>query len=311
MLNIFDDDINDNEIRIIGSARSKKSGNPNKRNGRKPCCFRINDSQDESCDSGNRPKRPIWIWVLAVAIVALVVYLIMSFSNSTDRTLQVSVVDKEEIAPDDSLPIHPVSISCSDTVIDGFKLKLIRPERCLAELFIGDNPNADKSIKLAVPAADIRADNGNMVGAYVYRGELLSQGKSKMGFCAIIDGAINIGMAENTPLFEKATETGGYFFRQYPLVAEYQPIALKPKGSRLRKALAEIDGCIVIVMSVDTMTLGQFADALVSLGATNAINLVGSNSYAFMRGNDGSLTEFGSRDSAPHPNTNYIIWRSR
>ena len=59
------------------------------------------------------------------------------------------------------------------------------------------------------------------------------------------------------------------------------------------------------------MTLGQFADALVSLGATNAINLVGSNSYAFMRGNDGSLTEFGSRDSAPHPNTNYIIWRSR
>ena len=118
-------------------------------------------------------------------------------------------------------------------------------------------------------------------------------------------------MAENTPLFEKATETGGYFFRQYPLVAEYQPIALKPKGSRLRKALAEIDGCIVVVMSVDTMTLGQFADALVSLGATNAINLVGSNSYAFMRGNDGSLTEFGSRDSAQHHNTNYIIWRSR
>ena len=34
----------------------------------------------------------------------------------------------------------------------------------------------------------------------------------------MIDGKVTIGVAENSSLFEEATEKGGYFFRQYPLV---------------------------------------------------------------------------------------------
>lgn len=37
-------------------------------------------------------------------------------------------------------------------------------------------------------------------------------------YCGVIDGKLTVGVADNSPLFEEATEKGGYFFRQYPLV---------------------------------------------------------------------------------------------
>lgn len=60
-------------------------------------------------------------------------------------------------------------------------------------------------------AADVRADNGDIVGAFVLKGEPKAWGLSKKGFCATISGNVTIGVANNTPLFEEATETEGYF----------------------------------------------------------------------------------------------------
>lgn len=71
----------------------------------------------------------------------------------------------------------------------------------------------DKSIILATQAADVRADNGKIVGAFVVKGKPYSWGLS------------------NSPLFEEATEKGGYFFRQYPLVDKGVLVGNEPKGN--------------------------------------------------------------------------------
>ena len=73
---------------------------------------------------------------------------------------------------------------------------------------------------LVAQAADVRRDNRQIVGAYVINGEMLSRGKAKSGFCAIIGDEVMIGVAQTTPLLERATEENGFFFRQYPLVYE-------------------------------------------------------------------------------------------
>ena len=87
----------------------------------------------------------------------------------------------------------------------------------MPELIVGVLDIHDKSIILTTQAADFRADNGKISGAYVVKGKPLSWGLSKKGYSGIIDRKITVGVADNSPLFEEATEKGGFFLRQYPL----------------------------------------------------------------------------------------------
>ena len=95
-------------------------------------------------------------------------------------------------------------------------LDIYIPHNASPSLSIGPVDCNDSTIVFAAQAADIRADNGKINGAFVLNGEPVSWGLSKKGYVAIIGDKISIGVSENTPLFEEATEKGGYFFRQYP-----------------------------------------------------------------------------------------------
>ena len=158
-------------------------------------------------------------------------------------------------------------------------------------------------------AADVRADNGGIVGAFVKNGILISRGDSKAGFCAIIDGKPMIGVADATSYLDRAIESGGDFFRQFPLVVGGQVVENDRAGKALRKALVEINGDIAVVSSREKLTFNEFSKALVSLGVSNAIYLVGSTSYGTYRTSDGKRKDFGERVDDPFPNASYIIWK--
>ena len=158
-------------------------------------------------------------------------------------------------------------------------------------------------------AADIRRDNGEIVGAYVCEGQLLSKGQPKSGFCAIINGSPIIGVADSTPYLEQAIETDGYFFRQYPLVVANHVVENKLKRRSLRKALAEWNGRIAVIVSHKQLTFHDFAQALVDMGVTNAIYLVGSKSYGLVRDADGNRIVLGSDVVSDAKNVNYIVWQ--
>ncbi len=130
-------------------------------------------------------------------------------------------------------------------------------------------------------AADVRADNQHIVGAFVLEGTPLSWGVSKEGYCAIINQKIHIGVSDNTALFEEATAKEGYFFRQYPLVSNGIVCENKPKGKALRRAICQQGSQIFMVHSVNRESFHDFAQALVDLGCTQAIYLVGSDSYGW------------------------------
>lgn len=197
----------------------------------------------------------------------------------------------------------------SDTVCGSTPLVILTPQNAVPSLYVGNDIFADSTVVLAAQAADIRLDNGGIVGTFVLDGNLLSKGQSKSGFCAIVNSRLTIGVAESTPLLEEALESHGYFFRQYPLVVAGQIVENKPQGLALRKALAELNGQTVVVLSRRRITFHEFSQALVDLGVSNAIYLTGANAYGEARDANGNTFSFGTKSDSEQPETNYIVWR--
>lgn len=286
------DDISDDEIRIIGN-------------------------------SSEPPRRRRWIWA-AIAVLAVILVIVAASLLTTQKVnREMAATSVITAVEEESGPTHPYIVECEpatvlirDTVINDVPLRLRTPVNALPELMIGTPDSSDESLILALQAADIRADNHGIVGAFVLKGELLARGIAKKGFCAIINESIQIGMAESTPLFEEAINKEGYFFRQYPLVVNGKMVENKPKGKALRHALCELDGKVVVVSSRDKESFHDFAQTLEDLGVQNAIYLVGSDAYGFCRVHTESTSEAAApevwgkiSEGKAFENVNYVVWR--
>ena len=197
-----------------------------------------------------------------------------------------------------------------DTVVAGHPLKLFIPHHATPRLHVGQPDEKNLQAMMGFQAADIRADNYDILGDFVLAGEQLTRGVSKKGYCAIVDGKITVGVGENTPLLGEAVSKGGYFFRQYPLVDNGNPVENKPRNKTVRKALCDRGGQVFVVFSGLDETLTEFAQALAALGVDNAIYLVGSDaSFGWAVDADGNREQFGNVDRRPeYKNESYILW---
>lgn len=293
-------DIKDDEIRIITSESNANpySRHPHRKKHRIIVAISISAA------------------IMCVAAICYAVFANPSKDRSEELELETTNIvieeDKEVENIADTVITDYISsgfVSISDTLINKDALSIFRPINLTPTLHIGTDVLNDSTAKFVTQAADVRRDNGGIVGAYVNKGELISKGQAKSGFCAIIGGKITVGVADATPFLEQALETDGYFFRQYPLVVANQIVENKPKGESLRKALAELNGEPVVIMSREEMSFHDFSKSLVDLGVTNAIYLVGGKGYGFAIDEDGKKITFGRQLKNIHENTNYIVWR--
>ena len=205
-------------------------------------------------------------------------------------------------------------VEIADTTINDIPMRLYLPHSVSMSLYVGNIDRNDQSIIFAAQAADIRADNGGIVGAFVLEGEPKAWGLSKKGYCAIINDTVTVGVADNSPLFEEATEKGGYFFRQFPLVDKGNLVENELKGKAVRRALCDRGGEIFTVETLSIESFHDFAQALVDLGVDNAIYLVGANAYGWATDIDGQRHEFGDpnpKTSNKWRNINYLVMRSK
>ena len=289
-------DILDDEIRFISPGGKPSSRGPKARN-----------------------SRLIWLGLAAGIIIIVLALVLIFFVNSSSEAEESEMgearisetsdqPDSEDLITELDENAAPYT-SLADTIINGRKLTILKPIGGVAKLVIGDSILDIEGPVLVAQAADVRRDNGQIVGAYVINGDMKSRGKAKSGFCAIINNEITIGVAQTTPLLERATEENGFFFRQYPLVYEGEVIENKPKNLSQRKALAILNDEVVIVLSEERLSFSEFSQALVGLGIKNAIYLTGSAAYLKAKLEDGQIYEFGKRAPNCPPNTNYIYWQ--
>ncbi len=286
----------------------------------------------EPAPKGPRPRgmRPLLVGLVLAILLGgiLIVRHLRDEHQQTLRSPEPALFEPEAVAQAEPLEASAesdrIGRACDslkggfteirDTLINDIPLRIYIPHNAELTLHIGRMNKEDREVIYAAQAADVRADNGGIVGAFVLKGVPRAWGLSKSGFCASINGKVTIGVAENSPLFEQATEQGGYFFRQYPLVSQGKIVENKPKGKAIRRAICDRRGEIFMVESGTPESLHDFSQALVDLGVDQGIYLVGSSAYGWAVDQAGTVHEFGEdnfysgRRRMPR-NTSYIVWR--
>lgn len=296
------EDINDNEIRVIGENGT--SARPTSRKLSK--------------------GRLLLLFILGLILVGLIIAacLLRSTKETEEQKVIESFFEPETVMvepeqPENAplgLPIDSLTAGYTqtiDTLINDIPLRIYIPHCAEMTLHVGRLDKQDSSIIYAAQAADIRRDNRKIVGAFVLKGKPLAWGLSKTGYCAVIDNKITIGVADNSPLFERATEKEGYFFRQYPLVDNGKLVENSPKNKSIRRSLCDRNGEIMIIETLSTESFHDFSQALVDLQITNAIYLVGSQSFGWWIDKNNIRQEFGLDSNNLPKNTNYIVWRKK
>lgn len=277
----------ENEVYILGTEPSQK---------KKTGCLKI--------------LIPLLI-ILLVMIVGIVLYL-------TPAKEAPDYYFEPELTP------QPVSVITTDTVetlenrahievleeiINDVPLKVYIPRHATMSLVLGMPDKADSTIVFAAMAADIRLDNQQIVGDFILSGERLARGVAKKGFVAIENNKITIGTGESTPLLQEVINNKGSFFRQYPLVSNGELIENKPKNKSVRRAIAVRNDQIIMVESVNRESFHDFSQALIDIGITDAVYLVGGNAYGWYRDKLNTRIEFGEELTEVPENISYIIWR--
>jgi hypothetical protein len=291
--------------------------------------FRIIGQSSQPAVQHQNPHKP-WLWILlgTFALVVLCWLIIGGKSSKTEIPVEVDMIEdvvfepmnevkvpeefQEPLQPlgdySDTTLVKPYTEHLRDTIND-IPIDIYIPHNAVPELMVGVPDLHDKSIILTTQAADIRADNGKIVGAFVKHGEPLSWGLSKKGYCGIIDGKVTVGVSDNSPLFEEATEKGGHFFRQYPLVDNGELVENEPKGKSIRKALCDRGGEIMVIMTQTPESFHDFAQALVDMKVDNAIYLVGAASFGYFRDRYDHLAIICNKYGRGYRYENFIVWR--
>lgn len=290
----YKNDISDNEIRILGTEPSD-----------------LSDSRKKS----NRPALIAGGVILILVVVLLIVWL---FGRGQWAMEPDGASASGTVVASDSLSIGTVSamstgnvayVTSKDTTVNDIPLKLLIPSGGKIELYIGKQPERDRNVILAAHAADIRADIDAPTGAFVYNGQIMAKGHSKLGFCSIIKGEVSIGRQRETPLFERAVEENGSFFRQYSLVSNGMMVDIPPKGKAKRRALCLKDNRLFVVSSQTQESYHDFAQALADIGILEAISLTGSTDASLWRDKNGNLFYDGEDRTTEYKTENYILWR--
>lgn len=294
-------DIKDDELRIIGKKVIQ-----------------------EGSGTGKRPAKWYFWGAAAIVFIAVLGYIFIS-SNKEAAQVEEGIFEplpkasatavKETIKEKFGSIVDSTAQGYTekvDTVINDIPLSLFIPHNATAELCLKTPDINDTEIIFCAQAADIRKDNKKIVGAFVLKGKPLAWGLSKKGYCAIIDNKITVGVADNSPLFEEATEKEGCFFRQYPLVDNGKLVENEPKNKSIRKALCNRNGEIFIAVSNTPESFHDFAQALVDLDVDNAIYLVGGEySKGWYRNRNEETIDFSKSRRDRYINENYIVWRRK
>lgn len=306
----------------------------------------IRDDQIRIIGGGDEPqanRTKLWVIIgIALAIVVVIVTIAITSSLKDGDTSSAITVNNNQIVSEEYVktefeesevaPIEQEVVikklgmevdslasgftELQDMTINDIPVRIYIPHNADMSLHIGKMDKNDESVIFTAQAADIRADNGGIVGAFVLNGEPKAWGLSKRGYCASIDGVVTVGVADNSPLFEQATERGGHFFRQYPLVDNGTLVENELRGKSIRRAICDRYGEIFMVETGTAESFHDFAQALVDLGVDNAIYIVGGSAYGWAIDSNGERHEFGEdnyytgRRKMPK-NTSYLVWRKR
>ena len=267
------------------------------------------DNEIQVLGSTSRRSNKKWMWSLPLLVVGITWALLVTLGN--EETVDIKHFKTELKAPSPRQPEPEMTsgVEYETQVVNDVWLNVYKILDMHAELSLDVSGYTDSTECIILQAADIRKDNRKFVGDFVLNGEKLSSGKVKKGYCAIVDGKVTIGMSADDDVMNHCMANGGSFFRQYPLVVDGVMQPSNVKGKSIRRALAQNEDGLYIVMTDERESVHNFSEALVDMGMKDAISLVGGNkAYMYWMQEDEC---WESDDLANVDNRNFIVFRRK
>ena len=269
------------------------------------------DNEIQVLGQPTKRSRKKWIWLIPLSLIGGILFVWVLLCTFP----QENIVDLRDFKTELNVTVkgEPMFIESGiehySVVENDVSMYVFHMIDMTAELNTDARQYTDDTECFIMQAADIRKDNGKFVGDFVLNGEKLSSGKRKEGYCAIVDGRVTIGRSKDDEVMNHCMVNGGSFFRQYPLVVDGVMQPSNVKGKSIRRALAQNEDGLYIVMTEERESIHNFSEALVDMGMKNAISLVGGNkAYMYWRQDDEC---WESADLEKVDNRNFIVFRRK
>ncbi|MBQ9645585.1 MAG: hypothetical protein IJV24_04405 [Prevotella sp.] len=240
--------------------------------------------------------------ILAVAVGVLAAYHLWRYYYRIG--VPVSTTPSENIAKLKAPLVNetPEVVMTSDSIL-GVALDLYAIHGLQASLSLEEPDTADTSVYLYCRSADHKVDE-TYLGSLVVEGEEKAADRSRLGYMAMADGRMVIGVSRSEKVKDYVASRGGSFFRQFILVSDgVIPSRFYLHGKVERRAIGRIDDTLYYIATRNKETLWDFADALREYGFIDAIYITGGTDYCFYRSADGQLHDIG--DVADYPHTKW------
>lgn len=206
--------------------------------------------------------------------------------------ISISVSPSENIKKLDGMkqPTGASDVVLKTDSVLGVALNIYELHNVKAGMTLEKPDTADHSVIMYTRTADHTA-TGKYLGSLVINGEEKQSDVSRLGYCAIVNGNMVIGISRFDDVKKYAIDHGGSFFRQFMLISNGElPRRFFLHGKVERKALARTaNDELCIIETRHPETLWDFADALREYGYIDAIYLTGGADSGFFRASDGTV----------------------
>ena len=202
----------------------------------------------------------------------------------------------------------PGVVMSSDSIL-GVAMDFYAIHGLKASIEFNEPDTADTSVYLDCRSADHTAD-GKYLGSLVANGKEYQSDQSRLGYMAMADNQMVIGISRSDKVKDYILDRSGSFFRQFILVSNgIIPSRFFLHGKVERRAIGRIDDQLYFIATRHKETLWDFADALREYGFIDAIYITGGTDYCFYRDKDGIRHDIGDAADYPHEKwKGFIPW---
>ena len=261
-----------------------------------------NLSQGEGLNVTQRPLRR-WLWFVGGLMLSAIFCISAIVGWKFYRTyinigVPVSVTSEENIAKlqKNVKKQIPEVVMTSDSIL-GVAFNFYEIKGMKAEIAFTEPDTTDTDVFLYSRCADQTSydpKTNHYLGSLVANGKEIEADVSRLGYCAMANDNIVIGIARNEDVKDYVLEQGGSFFRQFILVSNgVLPSRFYLHGKVERRGLGRIGDKLFYIETRHKETMWDFADALREYGFIDAIYITGGTDYCFYRTADGISHKIG------------------
>lgn len=242
-------------------------------------------------------------WIIGTSIITLIFCIVAVWGYRYYRRyvnigVPVSVTSEQNIAKLQRTTESqvPEVIMNSDSIL-GVALNFYEIKGLRAEISFEEPDSSDTDVFLYSRCADQTSydpKTNHYLGSLVIKGNEVESDVSRLGYCAMANDNIVIGIARNEEVKDYVKEQGGSFFRQFILVSNgVLPYRFHLHGKVERRGLGRIGDKLYYIETRHKETMWDFADALREYGFIDAIYITGGTDYCFYRTADGIAHKIG------------------